>query len=115
VLFFVAVGTLIDPRAIPASLPWIGLVIALVVLVKGGSIFAAVRRAGTKGVVPWQVGGGLAQVGEFTFVLAAAGAAKGWISPHVYTALLTAVVASIAIVTIVVRQHPWRRSVAASG
>jgi hypothetical protein len=34
-------------------------------------------------------------------------------TPHVYTAILTAVVTSIAVVTVVVRQHPWRRSVPA--
>jgi CPA2 family monovalent cation:H+ antiporter-2 len=111
VLFFVAVGSLIDPRAIPASLPWIGVVVGLVLLVKGGSIFAVARRIRLEGVRPWQLGAGLAQIGEFSFVLASLGAARGWIAPHVYTATLSAVVASIAIVTVAVRQHPWRRAV----
>ena len=110
VLFFVAVGSLIDPGAIPGALGWIGLVIALVLLLKGGSIFAVAHGIRLPGVAPWHVGAGLAQIGEFSFVLASVGAAKGWITPHVYTALLSAVVASIAIVTVVVRQHPWRRA-----
>jgi CPA2 family monovalent cation:H+ antiporter-2 len=109
VLFFVAVGSLVDPGAIPSAFPWIALVIALVLFLKGGSIFAIARAVRVDGVVPWQLAAGLAQIGEFSFVLASIGAAKGWISPHLYTAILTAVVTSIALVTIVVRQHPWRR------
>jgi CPA2 family monovalent cation:H+ antiporter-2 len=46
VLFFVAVGSLIDPRAVPDSLGWIGFVIALVLLLKGGSIFAVAHESG---------------------------------------------------------------------
>jgi CPA2 family monovalent cation:H+ antiporter-2 len=110
VLFFVAVGSLIDPAAIPAALPWVALVILLVLLVKGGSIFAIARRIRLPDVAPWQLGGGLAQAGEFSFVMASVGAARGWISPHVYTGVLTAVVASIAVTTIAIRQHPWLRT-----
>jgi CPA2 family monovalent cation:H+ antiporter-2 len=109
VLFFVAVGSLIDPGAIPASLAWIGLVIVLVLVVKGGTIYAIARRIRLPEVVPWQLGGGLAQIGEFSFVLASIGTARGWLPPHVYTAILSAVVGSIAVVTVAVRRHPWRR------
>jgi CPA2 family monovalent cation:H+ antiporter-2 len=105
VLFFVAVGSLIDPGALPESLGWFALVTVLVLLLKGGTIFAIVRRLELPGVVPWQVGGGLGQIGEFSFVLASIGATRGWITPHVYTGILGAVVASIAVVTIAVRQH----------
>jgi monovalent cation:H+ antiporter-2, CPA2 family len=110
VLFFVAVGSLIDPGAIPASFWWLVLVLGLVLVVKGGSIFAIARGIRPPGVVPWQLGAGLGQIGEFSFVLASVGAAKGWIAPHLYTAMLGAVVASIAVVTVAVRQHPWRRA-----
>jgi CPA2 family monovalent cation:H+ antiporter-2 len=109
VLFFVAVGSLIDPTAIPASLGWLGLVLALVLVLKGGTIFAIVRRLRFRDVTPWHVGVGLGQIGEFSFVLASVGATRGWITPHVYTAILGAVVASIAVVTIAVRQHSWQR------
>lgn len=110
VLFFVAVGSLIDPRAVPSSFAWIGLIVVLVLLVKGGSIFAIARSIQLPQVTPWQLGGGLAQIGEFSFVLASLGAARGWISPHVYTAILSAVVVSIALVATAVRQHPWQRT-----
>jgi CPA2 family monovalent cation:H+ antiporter-2 len=109
VLFFVAVGSLIDPASIPGSLGWIVLVVALVFLLKGGSIFVIARHIRLADVTSWHLGAGLGQIGEFSFVLASVGAAKGWITPHVYTAILSGVVASIAIVTIGVRQHPWGR------
>jgi monovalent cation:H+ antiporter-2, CPA2 family len=111
VLFFVAVGSLTDPNAIPSSVAWVALVLVLVLLVKGGSIYVIARAVRLPDVAPWQLGVGTGQIGEFSFVLASLGAARGWISPHVYTAILSAVVASIAFVTIVVRQHPWRRTV----
>jgi CPA2 family monovalent cation:H+ antiporter-2 len=109
VLFFVAVGSLLDPSAVPGAIGWIGLVLALVLFVKGGSIFGLQHLAHLPGVSAWQVGAGLAQIGEFSFVLASVGAAEGWIAPRLYTAILGAVVLSIAIVTIVVRRPPWQR------
>lgn len=112
VLFFVAVGSLIDPGAIPGSFRWVGLALALVLLVKGGSIFAIARGLRLPGVEPWHLGAGLAQIGEFSFVLASVGAARGWLPSHVYTAILSAVVASIAIVTVAVRQRPWQQRTA---
>jgi CPA2 family monovalent cation:H+ antiporter-2 len=108
VLFFVAVGSLLDPAAIPGAAGWVVLVLALVLLVKGGSIFGLSRLLRLPGVASWQLGAGLAQIGEFSFVLASVGAAEGWIGTRVYTAILTGVVVSIALVTIVVRRHPWQ-------
>jgi CPA2 family monovalent cation:H+ antiporter-2 len=108
VLFFVAVGSLIDPKAVPASFRWLVLVVTLVLLVKGGTIVAIARRLRLPGVTPWQLGTGLAQIGEFSFVLASVGAMKGWLPAHVYTAILEGVVVSIAVVTISVRRHSWR-------
>jgi CPA2 family monovalent cation:H+ antiporter-2 len=108
VLFFVAVGSLIDPEAIPGALRWFALAMVLVLVVKGATIAALARLLRLPGVSSWQLGVGLGQIGEFSFVLASVGVARGWIAPHVYTALLSAVVASIAVVTIAVRQPPWR-------
>jgi CPA2 family monovalent cation:H+ antiporter-2 len=112
VLFFVAVGSLIDPGSIPGSIGWIALVLALVLVLKGGSIFALARLSRLPGVPPWHLGLGLANIGEFSFVLASIGVAESWIGPKAYTAILSTVVASIAIVTIGLRQHPWRATTA---
>jgi CPA2 family monovalent cation:H+ antiporter-2 len=115
VLFFVSVGSLLDPSAVPHAIRWIGLVLAIVFLVKGASIFGLQRLARLPGVSSWQVGAALAQIGEFSFVLASVGAAEGWIDPQLYTAILSGVVLSIAIVTIVVRRYPWQGPPAMAG
>jgi CPA2 family monovalent cation:H+ antiporter-2 len=111
VLFFVAVGSLIDPGSIPESIAWIVLVLALVLVLKGGSIFAITRINPLPGVPSWHLGFGLGNIGEFSFVLASIGVAEGWIGPRVYTAILSTVVASIAIATVVLRQYPSRQAV----
>lgn len=108
-LFFVAVGSLIDPTAIPAALPWIALVVGLVVVVKAGSAYGLTRVARLPEVRSWQVAAGLAQVGEFSFVLASVGLAARVISSEIYTAILCAVVVTIAISTLAVRWGPWQR------
>jgi CPA2 family monovalent cation:H+ antiporter-2 len=107
VLFFVAVGSLIDPAAIPAALPWLGLVLGLVLVVKVGSAYGLARLARLPDVRPWQVATGLGQMGEFSFVLASIGVAAHVVSPQVYTAILAGVVVTIALATLAVRWGPW--------
>jgi monovalent cation:H+ antiporter-2, CPA2 family len=109
VLFFVAVGSLIDPSAIPAALPWIGLVLGLVLAVKAGSAYALARAARLAEVRSWQLATGLGQMGEFSFVLASIGVARQLISAQVYTAVLCGVVLTIAASTLAVRWGPWPR------
>jgi len=111
VLFFVAVGSLIDPAAIPAALPWIGLVLGLVVMVKAGSAYGLGRLVRLPEVRPWQVAVGLGQMGEFSFVLASIGVAEHLLSAQVYTAILCVVVVTIALATLAVRWGPWPRAV----
>jgi CPA2 family monovalent cation:H+ antiporter-2 len=106
VLFFVAVGSLIDPRAIPAALPWIGLVLGLVVVVKAGGAYAVARVVRFPDVRPWQVATGLGQIGEFSFVLASVGIADHLFSAEVYTSMLCGVVLTIALSTLAVRWGP---------
>lgn len=109
VLFFVAVGSLIDPRAIPSAAPWIGLVVGLVVVVKAGSTYAISRLARLPDVRPWQLATGLGQMGEFSFVLGSVGVAQHLFSAQIYTALLCGVVLTIAVSTLAVRWGPWAR------
>jgi CPA2 family monovalent cation:H+ antiporter-2 len=109
VLFFVALGSLIDPAAVPAALPWIGVVLGLVLVVKAGSLYGLGRLARLPGVRPWQLAAGLGQMGEFSFVLASIGVAGRLISAQVYTAILSCVVLTIAFATLAVRAAPRAR------
>jgi CPA2 family monovalent cation:H+ antiporter-2 len=102
VLFFVLLGSLIDPTALVRGLPWLGLLVLLVALAKSGVIAVLARVAGMDGR-PLQLGIGLGQVGEFSFVLASAGVALGAVSEELYAAVLGAVVVTIVGSTILVR------------
>lgn len=106
VLFFVAIGTLIDPTAVPRALGWLGVVVGLVLVAKVAVIYAMGRLLRLPGVRPWQLAIGLGQVGEFSFVLGSIGVARHVIPAELYTALLAAVVLTIALSTALVRLPP---------
>jgi CPA2 family monovalent cation:H+ antiporter-2 len=105
VLFFVAIGTLIDPSRLGEAAPWIGLLLVLVVIAKVGVAWALVRLTGLD-VRPLQLAVGLGQIGEFSFVLASAAVAAGAIDAVLYTAIIASVAVSIAVSSIAVRLVP---------
>ncbi|MCI0344137.1 MAG: cation:proton antiporter, partial [Chloroflexi bacterium] len=102
VLFFVTIGTLIDPAALAAGWPWVVGLIVAVAVAKSGVIFvlARVMRISAN---PGQLAVGLGQIGEFSFVLASVGLAVGAIDDVLYAAVLAAVVLTIAGSTVIVR------------
>jgi K+:H+ antiporter len=106
VLFFVAIGTLIDPAALPHALGWLGIVVGLVLVAKVAVIHVMGRLLRLPEVRPWQLAIGLGQVGEFSFVLGSIGVARHVIPAELYTALLAAVVLTIALSTVLVRLPP---------
>ena len=101
VLFFVAVGSLIDPTAIGESLPEIAITIALVFVTK--IVVSYVLARGAKLARPGQLAIGLGQVGEFSFVLVSAGAVAGVVAPEWFAGTLTAVVVTIAVSAVAAR------------
>ena len=102
VLFFVAIGALIDPRALFNGLGWLPVLLALVVLVKVVPIYLLARFGHLPGR-PRQVAIGLGQIGEFSFVLATIGVTRNVIPSDLYAAILAAVVLTIAASTLLVR------------
>ena len=102
VLFFVTIGTLIDPAALAAGWPWVVGLIAAVAIAKGGVIYVLARVLGIS-ANPGQLAVGLGQIGEFSFVLASVGRAVGAIDDVLYAAVLAAVVLTIAGSTVIVR------------
>src|SRR5713226_8243166 len=103
VLFFVLLGSLIDPGALPKALPWIGFLIAAVVVAKALPAAGLSRLARLRDVHHWQLGIGLGQVGEFSFVLAGILLARGLIPAELFTAMLATVVLTIAASAVLVR------------
>jgi CPA2 family monovalent cation:H+ antiporter-2 len=102
ILFFVAVGSLIDPSRLLEALPWLAVVLALLVFGKVAVIYVLARALGLN-AHSGQLAIGLGQIGEFSFVLASVGLAAGVIDPILYTAILAAVALSIAVSTVAVR------------
>ena len=102
VLFFVAIGTLIDPDAFVRGLPWLALIVGLVIAAKVFVAYVLARLIGLR-AQPAQLAVGLGQVGEFSFVLGSAAAAAGAIGPEIYAAILGAVVVTIIGSSVIVR------------
>jgi CPA2 family monovalent cation:H+ antiporter-2 len=102
VLFFVAIGTLVDPGDLLVGLPMLGVFLILIVVAKSGVSYVLARLSRLP-ARPLQLAVGLGQMGEFGFVLASALVAAGAITGADYVALLGAVVVSIAASAILVR------------
>jgi CPA2 family monovalent cation:H+ antiporter-2 len=105
-LFFVTVGALIDLRSVLSHVP---LLVGLVVLVVGGK--AVIRTAvvwlfGQPLSTSLLVGIGLAQIGEFSFVLVQVARNAGHVNDAVYSAILAASLLSILLNALLMRVGP---------
>jgi len=94
VMFFVAIGTLVDPWAVAAEPGWLvvflGLVVLKVVVVAAlGAVFGVPSRK-------LQLGVGLGQIGEFSFVVLGLGVAAGVVNAGQSSAALAAAALTIA-------------------
>lgn len=97
VLFFVSVGMLIDPRALLAAPAVFVMAIIAIVVVKPLAIAIATPLFKASPRTVFLAAAGLAQAGEFSFILAEAGRTIGLLSAQTYHALLGASVVSIAV------------------
>jgi CPA2 family monovalent cation:H+ antiporter-2 len=105
-LFFVTIGALIDLRSVLTHVP---LLVGLVLLV-------VVGKTVIRTVVVWMfrqppstsllVGIGLAQIGEFSFVLVQVARNAGHVSDDIYSAILAASLLSILLNALLVRVGP---------
>jgi CPA2 family monovalent cation:H+ antiporter-2 len=86
--FFVTVGALLDPRRLLDDVP---LLVTMVVLVVVGKMLIRVGVVRLFGETSWTAlltGVGLAQIGEFSFVLVQAARREGFIGEDIYQATL---------------------------
>jgi CPA2 family monovalent cation:H+ antiporter-2 len=107
VMFFVSLGTVIDPGTIGAALPLMLLFIGLVIVAKVLPVWLAARLGRVPGR-PLQLAVGLGQIGEFSYVLAALALGAGVISGNAQAAVIAAVVVTIAASSVLVRLFPAR-------
>ena len=103
VLFFVVIGTLIEPKELISAWPFALLVLTLMIFLKTFPTMALAKIA-KMNVRPTQLGVGVSQIGEFSFVLGSLAFAQELISRSQFTGLLVAVVLSITASTILIRR-----------
>ena len=106
VLFFVAIGTLVDPAAVAREPGWLVVFVGLVAL---KALVVAVLDALFR--IPgrdWQIAIGLAQIGEFSFVVLGLGVAAGVVSAGQSSAALAAAALTIAASAVAARLFPKR-------
>jgi CPA2 family monovalent cation:H+ antiporter-2 len=103
VLFFVVIGSLVEPSLIVDALPFAGILLGLMFLLKTlpALLFAHFGHIGDSSA---QLSVGLSQVGEFSFVLGSAALAAGVLTKVQFTGVLLAVISSIIISTLAVRR-----------
>ena len=100
-LFFTSIGMLLDPEFL---LHHLGMVLFLVLIVMLGKavIFALLSRAFRyRNVIPFAMGLGLSQVGEFSFVLGRVGVATKSISADFYSLILTMTIVTMLLTPLV--------------
>ena len=113
-LFFVTIGTLIDPRTVLANLPLLGVMLALIILGKLVIWTAVVWLFRYRLATALVVAVGLTQIGEFSFILVQAARSAGHVGADVYTATLAAALLSILLNAALVRYaSAWIRPVPA--
>ena len=103
VLFFVVIGTLIEPKELVSAWPFALLVLVLMIFLKTLPTMALAKIA-KMNVRPAQLGVGVSQIGEFSFVLGSLAFAQELITRSQFTGLLVAVVLSITASTILIRR-----------
>ncbi|HEU4493954.1 MAG TPA: cation:proton antiporter, partial [Rubrobacteraceae bacterium] len=112
-LFFVSVGMLLDPAFLLENAWTVALVVVLVFALKGLLFAGVVRAFGYGNIIPFAVGLGLFQVGEFSFVIARVGLGAEAISQRSYSLMLTTAVITMALTPFTMRLAPlfygrWR-------
>ena len=97
VLFFVSVGMLLDPTYLMANPLPVLAVLALIVIGKAVTKLAVVRIAGYPPKVALTVAAGLAQIGEFSFIVGTMGRSLGLLPDEGYQLIVAGSLLSITI------------------
>ena len=105
-LFFISVGMLMDLRFLGKNPMTVLSVVATILLLKAFTGFLSVHLLGHPIRVSLQAGLHLAQIGEFSFVLAMAGKSAGLITENLYQFFLSASVLTMILTPFILRASP---------
>jgi CPA2 family monovalent cation:H+ antiporter-2 len=102
-LFFVTMGALIDLRTVASNLPLLGVMVALIVVgkfvIRAGTVWLCGEFLPTAVLV----GVGLAQIGEFSFVMVQVAREAGHVGADLYNATLAASLITILLNALLLR------------
>lgn len=101
VLFFVAVGSLLELEALFGGLRWVAIFGILMLVTKTGVIYLFARIGRLER--PSQIAVGLSQLGEFSFVLVSVLFVAGAVTPELHAGLLAVITLSIGASAIAAR------------
>ncbi len=94
-MFFVSIGMLLSLQALAANLGWVVVLVVTLIIGKALIVWAVVRLLAFPGRVAMMAGLGLAQIGEFSFVLARPGRTANLLPDSDYQAFLAASIISM--------------------
>jgi CPA2 family monovalent cation:H+ antiporter-2 len=107
VLFFVSVGMLVNPRDLVAEAGPVAALTALIVAGKGLVALALTLLLRQPALTALVVAAGLAQIGEFSFILGQAAVRLGMVSGAQYSLILAAALLSITVNPLLFKLVPW--------
>ena len=102
-LFFVSLGTLIDPKVLSNSLPLLGMMLLLIVVGKFVIWMIIVRLFRYSVWTAIAVASGLTQIGELSFVVVQVARSSGMVAENVFSATIAASLISILLNVFIVR------------
>jgi len=105
-LFFVSLGMLADFNTIVGNLPWVLVITSVLILVKSAVAAGALWVVATPLRVAVTAGIGLAQVGEFSFILGRSGLDEGLLTSGQWQVLLAASIATMIVTPALVAIAP---------
>jgi len=97
VLFFVSVGMLLDPAALPKEWPLVAVTMAIILIGKPLAALVVTRVLGQPFAVGASIAASLAQIGEFSFILAVLGRTLNVLPPEGMNILVAASILSITL------------------
>ena len=105
-LFFISIGMLMNLKFLSENLFVIALAVFFILLLKTSTGFFSVHLLGHPVRVSLQTGLHLAQIGEFSFVLAMAGKSAGLITENLYQLFLSSSVCTMVLTPFILRASP---------
>jgi CPA2 family monovalent cation:H+ antiporter-2 len=106
-LFFISLGMLLSPRFLIDHWPLVALLVVIIIVLKFLVVFGIVRLFGYSGRIAFLAGGGLFQIGEFSFILAQGGMHTGIISEELYSLIIASAIITMILTPLSMSFTSW--------